>query len=309
MGIIVNSSALRLGLLVIIVAVNTACHRTATVMTSPYEPQVVAEGFAASDKYRLVWNDDPTTTMTIAWDQLGSDNPVVLYDTRDYGRNDWKYKYKKIPSDVRNHYEMNTHFVKLTKLAPGQNHYFVIKDEEGVSERFWFKTAPDKPESFTFIAGGDTKSSEPSLSAGRASNRMVSKLRPLFVLFAGDFTSGSGTDPSNWKQWLIDWSTLTTTADGRMIPIVPVHGNHENGVMANLVHIFDAPFQYGDSTNVFYSLSLGGNLLHVISLNSEIDEGGVQRDWLEKDLRENRDFTFKIASYHKPFWPHTPPCL
>ena len=33
----------------------------------------VPEQYAASDKYRLVWNDDPTTTMTIIWDQLNEE--------------------------------------------------------------------------------------------------------------------------------------------------------------------------------------------------------------------------------------------
>jgi len=155
------------------------------------------------------------------------------------------------------------------------------------------------------VAGGDTKSVEPALAASRASNRMVSKLRPLFVLFNGDFTTGNGTDPDNWHQWLMDWDSLTTTSDGLRIPIVPVHGNHENGNRSILNKIFDAPFQHGDSTNLYYSLSFGGDLFHLIALDSEIEEGESQREWLEADLQAHRDFTFTMAGYHKPFRPHT----
>ena len=86
---------------------------------------------------------------------------------------------------------------------------------------------------------------------------------------------------------------------------MPIHGNHENGNKSILNKIFDAPFQYGDSTNIYYSLSFGNGLLHVVALNSEIEEGGIQREWLRGDLEAHQDFTFQLAAYHKPFRPHT----
>ena len=266
----------------------------------------VPSDYAASDKYRLVWNDDPTSTMTIIWDQLIGDSSVVLYGKEDFGRQYWKYPNEQVPTRrLLDYYGMNTHYARLQNLEPDETYYFVIQDSVGVSERFFFRTAPNEPQAFTFVAGGDTKSSAEALEAGRASNRMVAKLRPLFVLFNGDFNTGDGTYPDRWHQWLMDWDSLTTTADGRKIPIVPVQGNHENGNKSILNKIFDAPFQFGDSTNVYYSLSFGNGFLHVIALNSEIDEGGAQREWLRTDLQAHQDFTFQIAGYHKPFRPHT----
>jgi hypothetical protein len=267
--------------------------------------QVPAE-HAASDKYRLVWNDDPTSTMTIIWDQWQGEPSRVLYGTQDFGRRYWEYPNSQSPSrKLDGYYGMNTRYAKLQNLEPDQRYFFVIQDSKGVSDRFYFRTAPSEPKAFTFLAGGDTKSVEPALAAGRASNEMVSKLRPLFVLFNGDFTTGNGTNPDYWHQWLMDWDSLATTSDGRRIPIVPLHGNHENGNRSILNKVFDAPFQYGDSTNLYYSLSLGGDFFHLIALNSEIDEGGLQREWLQGDLDAHRDFTFKMAGYHKPFRPHT----
>lgn len=268
--------------------------------------QTVPEQFAASDKYRLVWNDDPAHTITIAWDQQDSiNNPVIMFGIADHGRKFWKYKKMQTATRIFKYYDMNTHFTKLTGLKGNTNYYFVIKDDRGVSERFWFKTAPDTPKPFTFIAGGDTKSEGNPLIAGQNTNQLVAKLRPLFVYFNGDFTSGSGVDAGNWKKWLTDWQEMTTTADGRMIPVVPIHGNHENGDRANLNYIFNTPFQENDSSKIYYSLSFGGDFFHMIQLNSEIEEGGTQRDWLENDLKKHKDFTFKIAGYHKPFYPHT----
>ncbi len=267
--------------------------------------QQTVKQLASSDKYRLVWNDDPTTTITIAWNQIDGENPVVLYDTIDYGRKDWKYKSQQKPQQIKEKYGMENHFAKLANLESDKNYYFIIKDNTGVSARFWFKTAPNKPKTFSYIVGGDTKSRGASLEAGRASNRLVAKLRPLFVLFPGDYTSGNGTSSKDWQLWLDDWSELTTTSDGRMIPIIPIHGNHENGDLGNLSYLFDAPFQSDNAEGIYYSLSLGGNLLHIIALNSEIETGGLQKEWLNEDLIKHENFTFKIAAYHKPFRPHT----
>ena len=266
----------------------------------------VPEQFAASDKYRLVWNDDPAHTITLAWDQLDSTGtPEVLFSDVDFGRKFWKYKNMQTATRIFKHYEMNTHFAEISGLKGNTAYYFVLKDKQGVSKRYWFKTAPDKPKPFTFVAGGDTKSFDEPLLAGQNSNKIVSKLRPLFVYFNGDFTTGSGLDAPNWKIWLNDWQELTTTPDGRMIPIVPIHGNHENGDRANLNYMFNAPYQENDSSYIYYSLSFGGNFFHMIQLNSEIEEGGAQRDWLEADLKEHQNYIFKIAGYHKPFCPHT----
>ena len=267
--------------------------------------QKIPETPAASDKYRLVWNDDPTSTITVAWDQHEQAHAVVAYGKMDHGRAFWKYSSSKSADRVLDKYEMTTHFAKLTDLEPDQKYYFVIKDDKGVSERYWFRTAPDKPKAFTFVAGGDTKSEGGPLEAGRASNRMVAKLRPLFVMFNGDFCSGNGTYPDRWHTWLTDWHQLSTTNDNRMIPVFPVHGNHENGDHANLNYIFNAPYQDNDSSRIYYSLSFGGDFFHMIALNTEIDEGGAQKEWLENNLKANEAFRFKIAGYHKPFWPHT----
>jgi hypothetical protein len=257
-------------------------------------------------KYRLVWTDDPTTTVTIGWDQGQVKNPVVYYGTEDFGQDWQKYPDGQVPTRIVADYRgMNNHFATLQNLEPDQTYYFVVKDSEFTSDRFWFKTAPDKPKAFTFVAGGDTKSSGPPLTAGRLSHRMVAKLRPLFVIFNGDFCSGSGTDDDDWQQWLNDWTFLTTTDDGRMIPIIPVHGNHEDGDKTVLNKLFNAPYQYDDEENVYYSHSFGGNLFHIIALNSQIGDLENQTKWLEEDLKNHQDFTFKFAGYHKPMRPHT----
>lgn len=257
-------------------------------------------------KYRLVWNDDPTSTATIAWDQGQVEDPVVYYGKEDFGQEWEKYPQNQEPTrKVLGYRGMNNHFAELSNLEPDQVYYFVIKDIEFTSDRFWFRTAPDKPKAFTFVAGGDTKSGDPPLTAGRLSNKMIAKLRPLFVIFNGDFCSGNGTDDDDWQQWLDDWTFLTTTNDGRLIPIIPVHGNHEDGDYTVLNKLFNAPYQFENEENVYYSLSFGGRFFHIIALNSQTGGLDDQTKWLENDLQKHQEYNFKFAGYHKPMRPHT----
>jgi hypothetical protein len=101
--------------------------------------------YASSDKYRLVWNTDPTSSITLAWDQWQNSDVEVYFGTIDWGRKYWKYRQKVAPAESNNKYEMNTQFAWLNNLKAGTNYYFVVKDEFGVSKRYWFKTAPSKP--------------------------------------------------------------------------------------------------------------------------------------------------------------------
>jgi hypothetical protein len=115
-------------------------------------------------------------------------------------------------------------------------------------------------------------------------------------MFGGDMTGGDIA--SQWKPWFDDWQ-LTMGPDRHLIPIIATRGNHESS-NKTLVDLFDVP-----SEDVYYALSLGGNLLRIYTLNSMIASGGDQRIWLEKDLQAHRDHRWKTAQYHFATRPHT----
>jgi hypothetical protein len=165
---------------------------------------------------------------------------------------------------------MNNHFAKLSGLLPDTAYRFVIADARA-SECMWFRTAPAVPQAFTYITGGDTKSSGDALQAGRWSNQMVAKLRPLFVLFTGDYNSGDGTDDASWQQWLTDWSEGTRPRRAH----VPDHrrARQPRGRrLAVLYNLFDSgnndPEQ--PATTATARWTFGGGLLHLINLNSQL---------------------------------------
>lgn len=250
--------------------------------------------FAKNEKYRLIWNDAPATTMTIGWNQTGGKNAKVHYDTHDHQRKASSYAFSQKIDRVEIFRGMKNFFVRLKNLKPNTKYYFVISDSQGTSKRFWFKTAPNNPyERLSIIAGGDSRNHR---KGRQNANRLVAKLRPHCVMFGGDMTSND--NDVQWQNWLKDWQ-LTTTKDGQMIPIVPARGNHEysNGTIMKL---FDAP-----NRHLYYGLTFGGNLLRAYTLNSLIAPGGHQKKWLQEDLHANQDVIWKMAQYHHPIRPHT----
>lgn len=248
---------------------------------------------ATTEHYRLMWQDDPSTTMSIGWNQASGGNAVVHYGTVDKGTNASAYPNTKTPDRIKDVGGFKNTFARLTGLKPNTAYYFVIKDNMGTSERFWFKTAPDvNTERLSFIAGGDSRNNRvPRVNA----NKLVAKLRPHAVLFGGDMTD-RGTI-HQVRDWLDDWQH-TIGADGRMIPIVMTRGNHE--ASNNFVYnFFDVP-----SESIYYALTFGGDLMRVYTLNTEMSIAGSQTNWLANDLTASSDVIWRTAQYHRGMRPH-----
>ena len=266
---------------------------------------------AETDKYRLVWTDDPTTTITIGWGQVsgtatgvkyGTDPGLATYDTNTT-LTTRTYDNILHPEGAA----LVSYFVTLTGLTPDTVYYFRTYDSEGDNTIYWFKTAPDDPQAVTFIAGGDSRTHQAPRQWG---NQLVAKLRPLFVAFGGDYHDDCTND--EMREWLDDWQ-LTISSDNRIYPIIPAHGNHENDMIDFVELIFNMP-----NPDAYYAASVGGNLMRLYSLNSELEPGvgygaftdqddtkwNAQADWLAADMAANPGFTWKIGQFHRPMRPH-----
>lgn len=248
--------------------------------------------YSSNGKYRLTLRDNPATTIVIGWDQTSGTNPVVHYGTTDFGTVYTSYPNSKAPDRIVSYKGMNNNFARLTGLTPNTAYYFVINDSQGTSARFWFKTAPSDNSRLSFIAGGDSRNNR---SPRQNANRLVAKLKPHAVLFGGDMTSGDSS--SEWKEWFNDWQ-LTIAGDNRMFPIVATRGNHEDS-NNSIYNLFDVP-----SSNVYYAITFGNNLVRTYTLNTEISISGSQTTWLQNDLNANPNVIWKMAQYHKPMRPH-----
>ncbi|MDC1162439.1 Ig-like domain-containing protein, partial [Tenacibaculum sp.] len=247
--------------------------------------------YSSNGQYRLIITDTPSSTIMIGWNQTSGSNPIVYYGTTDHGSIWSNYTSNKTVDRTVNYKGMNNTFTKLTGLQPNTSYYFVIKDDEGVSNRFWFKTAPNTNDRMSFIAGGDSRNNR---TPRKNANLLVSKLKPTAVFFGGDMTNGDSN--SEWKTWFDDWQ-LTTASDGRMFPIIPARGNHEDS-NSSIYNLFNVP-----SSSVYYEVTFGNNLYSIFTLNSEISAGGNQLTWLNQKLNSNNSI-WKSAQYHKPMRPH-----
>lgn len=245
---------------------------------------------AETRRYRLAWRDDPSTTVSIIWDHAGGEEAHVVYDTVDHGADAGAYAHRAAVEGRSDLLGMRTRVVRLAGLQPDTAYYFMVVAPDHASRRLWFRTAPDEPQPFTLVAGGDSRNNrEPR----RQANRLVAKLRPLAVLFGGDLTSVDS--PHQWQGWLDDWQQ-TISDDGRCYPILCARGNHDRD--RSIHHMLDTPNRH----NV-YALGFAGDLLRTYILNTEIAEGGEQAQWLERDL-SSHPARFRIAVYHKPMRPH-----
>lgn len=254
----------------------------------------VNEMNADTGRYRVMWRDNPATTMVIAWDQLSGNSGEVYLDTNNYGEDPSAYQYRFKADYLIAFKKMNNHFVRLKNLKPNTVYYFLIKDDNSVSRVMSFKTAPNNPnERLSIIAGGDSRNHR---DARRNANKIVSKLRPHAVMFGGDMTGGDTGE--EWKDWFDDWQ-LTISEDGRMYPIIVARGNHEAS-NKSLSELFDVAVG-----SMYYSLSLGGDLLKIFTLNSMIAPGGSQREWLDTELAASNKYRWKFAQYHISTLPHT----
>ncbi|MDY8137363.1 InlB B-repeat-containing protein [Aquimarina sp. 2201CG5-10] len=248
--------------------------------------------YASNGKYRLTLRGNPATSIVVGWDQTSGSNPVVYYGTTDFGTDYSSYPNSKTPNRTVSYKGMNNNFARLTGLTPNTAYYFVIRDSQGTSERFWFKTSPSDNSRLSFIAGGDSRNNR---TPRQRANRLVAKLKPHAVLFGGDMTNGDSS--SEWREWFDDWQ-LTIASDNRMFPIVATRGNHEDS-NNSIYNLFDVP-----SSNVYYALTFGNNLVRTYTLNTEISISGSQTTWLQNDLSVNPNTVWKMAQYHKPMRPH-----
>lgn len=252
-------------------------------------------GYANTDKYRIMIADNPSSTITIGWDQVSGTAPIVYYDTVDHGTNHLLYTNSKAVDRTVSHQGMTNTFVRLTGLSPNTNYYFIIQDSNSTSLRYWFRTAPDDDSRLSFIAGGDSRNNR---SPRQDANSLVPKLKPHAVFFGGDMTNSN--NPSEWQDWFDDWQ-LTIAGDGRMFPIIPARGNHETDA-TTIYKLFDTP-----NSDSYYAVTFGDDLIRAYTLNSEISVLGSQKTWLENDLTSlsGSSVTWKMAQYHKPIKPHS----
>jgi hypothetical protein len=266
---------------------------------------------AGSQYHRLIWDANPQTEATIGFTPSSSNNHYLKYG---FSTNEQNWTSKAITSSHTFAGSLQSRFIKLSGLNSDSAVYYRICDDSGCGERLWFKTAPTDSTPFTAIAGGDTRTGWTNRQNG---NRLVAKIRPLFIMHGGDYTNANSA--SEMKSYLADWQlTLSDdTIDGfsykRIYPFIPTHGNHEDNNFKTLCEVFGADYDSNgvcDAKDTYGAITVSP-LLRVYTLNSQFQNSGwssyatVMNNWLSQDLTsQGSSVSWRVAQYHKPMYPH-----
>ena len=274
---------------------------------------------------RVTWTTDPAHTATLSWDTLTAGSKHVLYyDTHAHAGkvSDYAHEmpaskngvYKELSIFSQHKRKNNTilksilpkttelyyHHVELKNLQPDTTYFLMVKSDEQFSRELHFTTAPDKDKKFKLIFGGDSRT---DIVAARAVCTMISRYFEeddsiLALLHGGDYANRPNVD--KWKVWL-DIYSKTTTASGRLLPIIPVRGNHEGKADP----IYDQAYNWPGGVNKNYYVTTLSPEVGIVILNSEIEPKGLQQQFLVDSLGQFQDdnVNWQLAAYHTPLYP------
>ena len=200
---------------------------------------------------RVVWKtDSPQHEATISWDSMSASTENKVYiDTVSRAGQISAYKesysasivgqYTEKPGKVKKKNKdkeakkkpsvpatLFYHHVQLKGLQADTNYYLVVESDGDVSQEYFFTTAPKSDESIKMIYAGDSRS---GIEEAKAVSRQIAAMveddpQIRCLLHGGDFASKPTV--SYWINWLSVYS-LTTSPSGRLLPIIPLMGNHD----------------------------------------------------------------------------------
>ncbi len=262
----------------------------------------------------LTWMHDPTTSMTVHWHSSDKDcNSIVLY--RKQGGAEWEKKEGLYGTLSKTH--LLVHTVEMDNLEPGSEYEFRIGGQERIHR---FRTLPGKlSRPVRFVVGGDAYF---YLSTLRKMNREIAACNPDFVVVGGDIAytngrravfKGKDWEIKRWQTFLQEWTNFMVDSEGRMIPIVPVLGNHD--IRPTCLSASKSPHFYfyelfaTPEKGVPYRVLDAGDYLSLFLLDSghTFHIEGQQTEWLKKTLSERENTPYKMAAYHIAAYPSVYP--
>lgn len=256
----------------------------------------------------LSWKGDPATTMTVLWQsEVGNGPTTVFYKLPE--ENQWKSSEGTVEQIDRTN--VTVHHVELTDLKPDSTYLFRF-DGEPIHQ---FKTMPDgltRP--LNIVIGGDAYFSR---ELNSKMNREVASRDPDFVILAGDVAYTEGLRVAlrsrawkinRWQEFFKMWSDQMVTKEGRLIPIMPVIGNHD------VREGFDNPqkmgvlfyqfFVFKEKGVPFRTMKIGNDLIfYLLDSGHTFPVAGRQCEWLEQELVAGQEAKYRIPVYHIPAYP------
>lgn len=262
--------------------------------------------------HRVLWMKNPSREAVLSWTTYfeGSDHRVHYDVVSREGRVEEYANEAATFSDgrftmVRDDWQWSPnpgfyHHVHLGDLEPDTFYYVVFASDDKVSEEFHFRTAPADDKEMAVLFGGDSRigGADPYEHTDR--QKMNLRMASLFEANPRIYALVHGGDYCQLAEWryLEPWLSdheMTTTAQGRLLPIIPARGNHDRAIG------FEEMFTWPDLGRDYYFATDLGPEISLLTLNTEISLGGDQRDWLAMTLEEKRPkHRWVFVQYHRP---------
>jgi hypothetical protein len=279
------------------------------------KPNEVLPESTAPRHVRVLWMEEPTTKAVVSWSTtLPGNRSRLHYDTESRGGTAGDYQQRSIEVHqgeyTRSKADLDYgqpplyyHHVLLENLEPATTYYFIVATDGDTSKEFHFVTAPADGRPVKVLFGGDSRigGSEPYLHEDRRAINLRMKAlteeHPEIIAFThgGDFYQTA--ELRYTSPWLTDHELCVTDA-GRIIPIVPVRGNHDRAI--GFEEMFHWP---GREHEYYYVTQLSGEVA-ILTLNTEIPLGGTQQRVADRELRKLRpENRWLVVQYHKPAYP------
>ncbi len=243
--------------------------------------------------------------MVLHWHSKGKAAPYLYFQKEGEGK--W-FQYQA-RSTILEGSKVFINSLELTSLEPNTR-YAIQFEKRG--HRYYFRTLPhDFSRPLRFAVGGDLFLDFRSF---KRMNRQVISTDPDFIVLGGDLAYAQKPKAmlvtkkmvlANWESFFRNLKTATITTENRIIPILPIVGNHDISKIEKKEKN-ESPFFYQ-----FFPHTLSYRLLKV---SSEIclfllDTGhieaveGPQKKWLEETLKQEADSKYKIPLYHVAAYP------
>jgi hypothetical protein len=241
--------------------------------------------------------------MIVEWHSKGKESPVLFFQ-KEGGK--W-FQQEAVRTPLAES-KIFVNSVQLAQLEP-DTRYFIQFEKKG--QRYYFRTLPkDFSRPIRFAVGGDLFLDFRSF---KRMNRQVISTNPDFIVLGGDLAYAQNpkafleTKSGVIKQWESFFRNLkngTVTADRRIIPILPIIGNHDITKSEKKENGHPLFLQFFPHYKSYQLLQLNSDLsLFLLDTGHLTPVQGKQTQWLEEHLKGQEEVKFKIPLYHVAAYP------
>jgi 3',5'-cyclic AMP phosphodiesterase CpdA len=267
------------------------------------------------DRIVLTLSEDPAASQSVTWRTSEKTTKAwaeiaIATGAPRFWRNARRLPARTERMDARNvkdaYLVANYHSVTFTDLLPDTTYAYRVGDGEHWSEWIHFRTAAAQPKPFAFLYVGDAQNDIMSLWSRliRAGYSKAPEAR--FIIHAGDLVNSAHSE-KEWAEWFYAGAFIH-----RMMPSVPVAGNHEYRPYNNQDRMTDTrrlavqwrpQFTLPENgpaglEETSYYFDYQGVRFLVLNSNTKREE---QISWADSILANN-PHPWAIATFHHPIY-------